>query len=240
MILKLSSAGPEVGQLHQALIEDGYSLEASELTGQTFGHTTHAAVADFQTRHVDAEGHRLLADGIVGPKTLQAIQHPAGPGDRFVAPGWTVTPSAIPDAVRGAVNAAVADIGKIEQPDGSNSGPQIAHFFPSKEAQGQPWCAYAVSHWLGCLAGGCPWGILASAWKIRTWAKGFAAMVDPNDARPGDVWLAIRAGGHGHVGLIVHRFEGGDQVATVEGNAGNAVRGCVRSASSATMIIRPA
>lgn len=237
MILRLGVTGPEVGVLHQQLLENGYSIEARELTGRLFGASTKATLEDFQARHVGPDGERLLADGISGPKTDWALDHPAGPSDRFTAAGWKADPSTVLVAVQGSVLAAVADVGRRESPDGSNKGQEIAKYFP-KGAEGQPWCAYAVSHWVAQNAGGCPWGVMASAWKIRTWAKGHNAMVDPADARAGDVWLVIRAGGHGHIELIVNRYPG-DQVACVGGNVGNAVRGTVRTATSATMIVRP-
>lgn len=73
---------------------------------------------------------------------------------------------------------------------------------------------------------------------MRDWAFNHNAVVTPDNALPGDLWLTIRAGGHGHVGLIVHRF-GPLQIALVEGNSGNAVRGTVRTPQSATCIVRP-
>jgi len=234
MILRFGLSGEPIGNLHQLLLENGYSLEASELTSQSFGSSTKAAVEDFQNRHVDESGHRLLADGIVGPKTLVSLKAPAGPSSSFIASGWKCEPSSVREAVRGVVSSAVADIGRREQPDGSNSGPEIAKFNPG----GQPWCAYAVSTWYAEASGGSPFGRKASAWKIREWALGHNATVVPEQAEPGDLWLAIRSGGHGHVELIVHRFSA-TELACVGGNVGNAVRGTIRSPQSATIIVRP-
>lgn len=226
-------AGEPIGRLHQLLLELGYSLESQELSRQVFGVTTRAAVEDFQNRHVAQDGSRLIADGIVGPRTLWALQNPRGPGNAYVAPGWRAEPSTVRPAVRAVVQDAIGDIGKREI-GSSNDGPDLAKF----RTGGLPWCAYAVSTWYEKADQGSPFGRLASAWKIRTWAKGHNAIVEPETAQPGDIWLAIRAGGHGHVELIVANLEH-DQVACVGGNVGNAVRGTIRAPSAATMIVRP-
>lgn len=233
MTLKMGATGPAVGKLHQQLMEASYSIEANELRGSNFGASTKLAVEDFQARHVGPKGEQLQPDGVIGPRTLWALENPQGPGDAFKADGWRCDPLEAHASVRGAIIDALGDIGKREQPSGSNNGPEIAKFLPG----GLPWCAFAASTWLMHAEGGNPMGRKGSCFKIREWALGHNAIVKPEDAEPGDLWLAIRAGGHGHVELIVARLEA-DRVACVGGNVGQAVRGTLRTPSSATAIVR--
>jgi Predicted chitinase len=62
--LRIGDAGPEVGKLQQRLKELGFNL--GTIDGD-FGTGTEAAVIAFQN------SKQLLADGIVGPKTLDAL-----------------------------------------------------------------------------------------------------------------------------------------------------------------------
>jgi peptidoglycan hydrolase-like protein with peptidoglycan-binding domain len=64
MLIKRGMTGPVVASLQQNLEDLGYEL--GNVDG-AFGKNTEAAVKDFQTKK------GLGADGVVGPKTLQAI-----------------------------------------------------------------------------------------------------------------------------------------------------------------------
>jgi hypothetical protein len=224
MRIKAGDRGPAVGLLHQALSEAGETIGADELGTGTFGPSTAAAVMHFQAKHAGPDGHALVKDGIVGPATEWALEHPGGPAHSTPA-GWTA------DTSLPVVAAAVADIGRCEDPDGSNDGPALAKFHTG----GQPWCALAVSTWLE-EAGGSPFGRKAAVMGIYLWARSNNRVVD--DPRAGDLAVILRAGGHGHVGLVVGVLPDGT-LATIEGNCSNAVRAMLRPRSALQAVVRP-
>lgn len=235
MTLRVGDTGGAVGKLHQALLEAGHAVEAVELGDATrppiYGPSTEAAVRDFQTHHVDAAGHPLAVDGLVGPATLAALGRgaPASPTAR----GWRAD-SNPPAAVAAVIAAAVGDLGLHEDPDGSNDGPGLRKF----KTYGQPWCALAVSTWWLAAPAGSPFGRIAAVWGLYRWARGRGALLEAGEAaQPGDLACFLRAGGHGHVGLVVG-VEGG-RLFTVEGNCANAVRGCIRERGALQAVIRP-
>ena len=88
--------------------------------------------------------------------------------------------------------------------------------------------------------GGNPFGRpLGSALKVRDWGQANGRLVAAGDpVLPGDVGCILRAGGHGHVVLVACDL-GGGQIATVEGNAGNACRGLLRAREAFAAIVRP-
>lgn len=161
---------------------------------------------------------------------------------RDVDPGWrydlAVTPSALLECVR----QAVGDIGRREDPDGSNDGPQLARY----RTGGLPWCAYALSYWLSFADGGCPWGRLGSAYKIHRWARDLDRILpDAAALRPGDVAIDLRRVVHdgrpsisGHVALVVYALDPA-RICTVGGNEANRVRGRVRERAAFRFYARP-
>jgi hypothetical protein len=173
--------------------------------------------------------------------TQDELEAAGVPKGVFYAPGWTWDPAGVPRWALGAISAAVSDIGKREI-GSSNDSPDLAKF----ATHGRPWCALAVSEWLreGLLErGGCPWGVIASAKGIRDWGVAHHALVKPENARPGDVFVILREPDpvtheqHGHVGLIAHVADW--EVFTVEGNSANAVRGGRRRLVDFTAVVRP-
>ena len=66
-ILRFGSRGPAVKRLQEALLELGYKLPRYGADG-AFGRETDAAVRQFQ------KDHRLVVDGVVGPKTWTALE----------------------------------------------------------------------------------------------------------------------------------------------------------------------
>lgn len=156
-------------------------------------------------------------------------------GPRDIEEGWRYDLADVSAEIVPVIRAAVGDIGRREDPPGSNKGPEIEKYH---NPNGRPWCALALSYWWGRRDGGCPWGVLASAYKIHRWAKanGRLLPIDPV-VRPGDV--AIRLYGHkGHVGLVVHVLPSG-HLCTVEGNAGDRVRGRVSRPDEWRYLVRP-
>lgn len=218
--------GDDVGELHQLLLEAGEEIAKPELDSKTFGPSTAAAVRDLQTRRVDGMGRALKVDGKVGELTWAALK---ASSQVFKAADWFY-----PGGGGAVCDAAVADIGRKEQPDGSNDGPDLAKFAPA----GRPWCALAVSAWWACAPAGSPFGVRASVASLVDWARVHGALVGPGEeAQPGDLACWLRAGGHGHVGLVVGVR--GPLLSTVEGNCSNAVRGCVRPRGTLSALVRP-
>jgi len=220
-MLRLGDSGDAVGDAQQKLIEAGFGIDAGELVAHAFGPSTDAAVRAFQTSQV------LTPDGIVGPATAAALTRPKA---NMFALGWRF------QVVGGPLGAALwdarADIGKREQPDGSNDGPMLAKF----RTGGQPWCAFAVSTWFEKAAS--PFGRIGSVWGIRDWAfRNGKLLANGAALLPGDVFLILRGGGHGHTGLVC--AVDGDKLSTIEGNCGNAVRACVRDRSTIQAFARP-
>lgn len=241
MLIKKGMKGPEVGQLQQGLLEGGYDIAKSELTGAYFGNTTDLALRDFQANHVDQDHKALKPDGVYGAKTAWAIQHQKDSSKALkthTAEGWLNQRSAALAALWPVLDEAIGDLGVSEQPDGSNNGPALAKF----KTEGRPWCALAVSYWYSKLQGGSPFGTRASVYSIRDWALPRNAVLHPSEeAQPGDLMLILRTGGKGHIGLIVgvKRDETGEFLSTVEGNTSNAVRGVVRRRDLVSMVVRP-
>ncbi len=160
-MIRPGDTGSDVGELQQALLEAGCSVDASELGAHSFGPSTKLAVQAFQSVHVGPDNKPLEQDGIVGPATDYALQHPgATPISRgYVAAGWRCDATLAPANLVDVILDAVADLGKHEEPDGSNDGPELAKF----KTGGDAWCALAVSTWVEeRYPGGSPFGRIAS------------------------------------------------------------------------------
>lgn len=237
MRLARNSCGADIGRLQQVLLERGLDIPQKELDLRMFGPGTELVVKAFQQANVDSAGRALTVDGVVGKKTWDALLRKDPPGS-WLAPGWHCELVRIPHPANGVVAAAIGDIGKHEDPDGSNQGPQIKKFFPPGISRA-PWCAFAVSTWLEAAHGGSPFPYrIGSVLGIVEWARKRNRIIDFSDPQPGDLWCALRGDGHGHVELIVHRFPTG-KLALIGGNVRNAVRGTTRMAGSWTHIVRP-
>jgi hypothetical protein len=113
-------------------------------------------------------------------------------------------------------------LGIVEQPPGSNTGPQIRVF---TDGNAEPWCADFVS-WVLKETGRPFTGGASGGWRlawtpdIRAWfsVRGRYRTRTVAQPEPGDViWF-----GRGHVGFV--RRVQGERLETIEGNAGDAVR----------------
>lgn len=242
-LLRRGDAGSSVSELHQQLLEAGASIASADLDGRSFGQSTYAAVRDFQARHTGPDGHALGEDGLVGDATRWALENRSARSDRFTAPGWRAEPSEARHGLTEALYQAVGSIGSQEQPWGSNRGPQVDKWTGmlgrDPREPGPRWCAYFVSAMYQYVEGGSPFGKLGSALSLRNWGQEKSRLLLPADVpEPGDVFILLRANGHGHCGLVGAALPGG-MVATIEGNASQAVRGLLRPTSSFTALLRP-
>jgi len=239
MTLIIGATGKEVGELHQFLLEVGEQINADELRSQTFGPSTKIAVLDFQASHVDPKGRPLTQDGIVGPVTLASLKNPREPVERFTAEGWRYDLNECRPQERPVVEAAVREIGTKEDPPGSNRGPRVDQY-TGEQWYGAPWCALFCSWAWKYADAGSPFGVKASAYKIKTWGTDKHAILSADEpARPGDIGVIMRAEGRGHVALVVGKETPGEPLRCCEGNNGSAVRGTLRGRDQFTCIVRP-
>jgi len=236
-VLLSGTTGEYVEQLHQALTEEGYSCgEDEHSVPAVFGPETEAEVKLFQAGHAGSDGRPLTVDGVVGPDTWWALQHPSGDQQSGLA--------ALPDMpVQEPTNvvaaAALASAweelrqGVREVPDGSNRGPRVDLYTGvTGDGDGPPWCAYFVSWNFARAPGGSPFGKTGGALAIArycernvptcatdTQSPSYSSKLPP---RPGDVGVIDDGGGRGHALHVVAVL--GDVLWSVEGNSGNAVR----------------
>jgi hypothetical protein len=221
------------------LLESGEKIDAGELRTQTFGPSTKTAVLDFQSSHVDPKGRPLGQDGVVGPVTLASLKNPREPVERFTAAGWRIDLNECRPQERVVVEHAVGEIGQKEDPPGSNRGPRV-DLYTGEQWYGAPWCALFCSWAWKYADGGSPFGVKASAYKIRAWGTENGKILPSSDpSRPGDIGVIMRAQGRGHVALVTGKEVPAEKICCIEGNVGNAVRATLRERSQFTCIVRP-
>jgi hypothetical protein len=192
-----------------------------------FDEATESAVRLFQSQHVDQVGVPLKVDGKVGSFTWSAL-FPAPP-----KPAAVNTSSSI--ALQ-ALAVASSQIGVLEQPPGSNSGPQVDKYLSSvgvKPGVGpvanRAWCA-AFAYWcfnsaaqsLSVANPVSKTGGVLRHWELAktnpaaTLHSRSSAVSNPARIRPGFIFVYDFGKGLGHTG-IVERVEAG-RLITVEGN----------------------
>jgi hypothetical protein len=239
--VKLNDTGADVGAAQQALVECGYGIDGAELQARRFGAATLAALRAFQAAHIGPDGHALVEDGIVGPATTWALSHPNGAGLSYFAKDWRSDGLIARAELVPVLRWAALQVGTHETPDGSNRGAEIDQWTGLVGAGagvvGPPWCAYFASAAYAQLAGGSPFGRLASALKMREWGVSKGRALAPSSADAGDVFVILRDN-HGHVGIVCARLSD-ERVATLEGNASNSVKGLTRDVSQFTCVVRP-
>jgi hypothetical protein len=193
--------------------------------GGIFGPRTKASVRIFQTRNVDGEGRPLKQDGVVGPLTWAALF-----GDDSV-PSSSQAGSAFLDVV---LRKAASQVGVLEQPRNSNSGPEVDRYLervgvpltlPIAE---KPWCC-AFVFWCfdeAAREAGRPNPMMRTSGCLQHWngASGSGAQripasraaSDPGMIRPGMVFIVDHGSGRGHTGLVETMASG--LLHTIEGN----------------------
>ncbi len=222
-LLKKGSQGPDVEFLQERLTANGFHTAAD---GQ-FGPKTLQAVEQFQA------SSGIAADGIVGPQTWNLLlvesrvvnPYSGGAIPDLEALGKAALEGATKRAARSAVLwCAINDIGLVEQPNGSNGGPQIRHLthwwsdadlkVPEEDREAPqsywdyvrvndeklpPWCAIAVSSWLriGLQLQAKPW----ADHPFGTWLGGVAQLEEWGREKECSepVWPLVRATGDSRV-----------------------------------------
>lgn len=244
-LIRKGMNGIAVGRVQQALIENGYSVPPAETQQFQYGDGTYDAVRAFQASHLGRDGHPLGEDGVIGDETWYALQHPGVAGVRHTVLGWRYDLSQIREAVRRVIEVAAGEIGTFEQPDGSNAGPRV-DVYTTPGFHGSPWCALFASWCFAQAEGGSPFGRIAGTWALYEWAQRKPGAVLSSAAlpQPGDVFVILRGdqwdteNRRGHTGIVCHVLDTG-KLCTIEGNASNAVRGCIRARGDVSAILRP-
>lgn len=188
-----------------------------------FGVDTLRAVKKFQARFPDLEGQPLKVDGVVGTLTWGAL---------FGLAALPVINSAPASLATAALGVARAQIGVMEDPAGSNRGPQVDAFLRCvglNPAGGSfAWCA-AFVYWCfneAATAGGRANPLPKTAGVLAHWNKArdrgiprilsATATAQPALVRPGQVFVMDFGGGAGHTGFVAEVH--GGKLVTIEGN----------------------
>jgi putative peptidoglycan binding protein/CHAP domain-containing protein len=188
-----------------------------------FGAETADAVELFQARSLDKFGSPLQVDGVVGPMTWGAL---------FGAATVPTIQVAETPLLKRVLEIAASQVGVLEEPTGSNRGPQIDEYLRCvgiDPACGcNPWCA-AFVYWcfheaaaeLGVANPAVQTGGVLDMWT-RAGSSGVKrissveALAQPSLVRPGCVFVLSTGSGNGHTGLV--EWTDGDRLATIEGN----------------------
>lgn len=190
-----------------------------------FGSQTFAGVKLFQARFPDHDGQPLRVDGMVGAITWGALFGAVAAGSATEASG---------PLIQKVLEIAAARIGVMEDPPGSNRGPEVDAYLrgvgldPTKDSY--PWCAAFVH---ACFADaaqalGVANPCIRTAGVLDHWRRAgeagiqriTAAKAHMNEAlvKPGQVFVIDTGdpGGAGHMGLVEAVV--GGKLVTIEGN----------------------
>lgn len=187
-----------------------------------YGKQTEGAVKLFQSRFTDADGLPLVADGKVGSITWAALF-----GEDTV-PSADTPPS---DLLTRVLKVAKTQIGVMEDPPGSNRGPQVDEYIRrvGLNPKGKfAWCVafvyFCFDEAANALGRGNP--MIQTAGVLDHWAKAgqrgipritnARAVADPGLVQPGHIFVIDFGSGTGHTGLVLE--VNGGKLITIEGN----------------------
>lgn len=188
-----------------------------------FGEATQNAVLHFQARNSTTDGKPLPIDGEVGEITWAAL---FGPGAVFSTEKYD------PDTPMRqlVIDIAASQIGVVEQPHGSNRGPEVDVYIRTTgldpAAGAFPWCVCFL-YWVFDQAAkikGKENPLPKTAGVISLWNLGRrteAQVVRKSEANaqtvtPGMTFHLDLGGGKGHAGLVIE--VNGNRIVTIEGN----------------------
>lgn len=199
--------------------------------GAAFDDRMSATVRLFQSQHVDREGRPLDPDGVIGPLTWTAI-FGAGTSPGQVTQGSTKLAQAT-------VDLAHRQVGVMEQPPGSNRGPQVDQYLarvgiaPNQgTADDRYWCM-AFAYWCvdeSAKALGVANPLVKTASVLDQWNRcanrpgvtrisQAQAKADMTKVEPGQLLILDHGGGTGHTGIVASID--GPHLTVIEGNASN-------------------
>jgi hypothetical protein len=183
-----------------------------------------SSVRLFQSLNRDVAGKPLAVDGEVGPMTWGAL---------FGAASVAAQPAGSGQLALRALAVAVEEIGTMEQPVGSNSGPRVNQYLASTGTpSGNFWCMAFVHFCFRTAAQAMgvanPFprtaGVLA-AWNAAPSMRitKAAALANLSRVGPGAVFILDYGNGHGHTGIVESNT--GGALVTIEGNTNPAGSG---------------
>lgn len=180
-----------------------------------FGDQTEGGLRLFQMRFPDAQGQPLEVDGECGPLTWAALF------------GVAAAPKLMKPAPKGrsALDVAIAEIGAMEVPPGSNAGPEVEKYLGSVGlGPGFAWCASFV-FWCASQTG--PNALPRTGGVQKMWRDGLSAglpalrtaeaLAEPSRIAPGMIFFISHGAGTGHTGFVEGLRPDG-RLITVEGN----------------------
>jgi Domain of unknown function (DUF1906)/Putative peptidoglycan binding domain/CHAP domain len=188
-----------------------------------FGEATQNAVLHFQARNSAADGRALSIDGQVDQATWAAL---FGPGAVFSTAAFDPN-TPVRQLV---IDIAASQIGVVEQPHGSNRGPEVDTFIRTTGLDPTtgsfPWCVCFL-YWVFDQAAKIKRTdnpLPKTAGVISLWNLGRrseAEVIRKSEAsaqtvKPGMIFALDLGGGKGHAGLVVELH--GDHIVTIEGN----------------------
>ena len=219
-VVKIGEADPKiVAALIDQLASRGFrSADVSDKYDDALA----SLVRHFQSTHADVQGRALEPDGQVGPLTWATL--------------FGATPVITPTTglAGAALGVAVSQVGVMERPIGSNSGPEVNAYLKSVNVPpGNFWCA-AFVHWCfdqAAKARGInnPWPRTGGCLDLFNKVKALndpskivtvrEALADPLLIKPGLVFILDHGGGQGHTGFVKQSIAGA--LRTIEGNSNN-------------------
>lgn len=191
-------------------------------TNGLFDGATEAAVRRFQALFNDRNGLPLQVDGQVGELTWGALF------------GATALPAMGQGGAlaQAALDVAIAEIGTMEEPPGSNRGRRVNEYLAATGlGGGHPWCAAFVFFCAreGAERAGLSNPLPRTAGVLDMWRRSGTtglprvtsaqAVAQPSLVTTGMIFIMDFGGGKGHTGFVRSR-EGG-RLVTVEGNSNN-------------------
>jgi hypothetical protein len=173
---------------------------------------------------VDGRGQSLKIDGVVGPLTWVALF-----GSQTLPPVASVPLSPL---VKSSLGVAASQVGVMEEPPGSNRGPQVDEYLRAvglNPSTGSfPWCA-AFVYWSFRQASvqiGTANPVIRTAGVLDHWNKAGQAGIkrllrdevleDFSLLKPGLIFVISTGGGNGHMGFVQDFLD--DRLITIEGN----------------------
>lgn len=194
-------------------------LNIGDLTGTgVFGAKTKTAIKIFQATHRDQMGNPLEIDGEVGSLTWAAL---------FGTENIVVSEDAPNNLLTEVLKVASTQVGVMEDPPGSNKGPEVDQYLASVGLPpGNFWCA-AFVYWCfnkACIQLGRNNPVYKTGHVMTHWNKTAGKKIVTVDAvdkpsliKPGHIFILNTGGSSGHTGLV-EKVEGGF-IHTIEGNS---------------------